>query len=100
MKQKCYIDHNFFQIFPHHNRQPLIPHQIKAIKINKLIRFLISCCTYPRIKISRQIFKIKFHKNKFEIFNPKIYIEYGMRFRLKITRLSCDRSVRTSSTSV
>ncbi|ENW0010589.1 hypothetical protein ACFK9H_002760, partial [Salmonella enterica] len=38
MKQKCYIDHNFFQIFPHHNRQPLIPHQIKAIKINKLIR--------------------------------------------------------------
>ncbi|HFG5407636.1 TPA: hypothetical protein ACJFXA_003306, partial [Salmonella enterica subsp. enterica serovar Weltevreden] len=24
----------------------------------------------------------------------------GMRFRLKITRLSCDRSVRTSSTSV
>ncbi|EPA4969654.1 TPA: hypothetical protein ACIS5B_000385, partial [Salmonella enterica subsp. enterica serovar Typhimurium] len=27
-------------------------------------------------------------------------IEYGMRFRLKITRLSCDRSVRTSSTSV
>ncbi|HFD9314932.1 TPA: hypothetical protein ACIA4S_002648, partial [Salmonella enterica subsp. enterica serovar Typhimurium] len=25
---------------------------------------------------------------------------YGMRFRLKITRLSCDRSVRTSSTSV
>ncbi|ENY9010193.1 TPA: hypothetical protein ACIV5I_001427, partial [Salmonella enterica subsp. enterica serovar Java] len=23
-----------------------------------------------------------------------------MRFRLKITRLSCDRSVRTSSTSV
>ncbi|HFW4789887.1 TPA: hypothetical protein ACIBS3_004443, partial [Salmonella enterica subsp. enterica serovar Weltevreden] len=25
MKQKCYIDHNFFQIFPHHNRQPLIP---------------------------------------------------------------------------
>ncbi|HFG6600931.1 TPA: hypothetical protein ACIUI6_004875, partial [Salmonella enterica subsp. enterica serovar Weltevreden] len=22
MKQKCYIDHNFFQIFPHHNRQP------------------------------------------------------------------------------
>ncbi|EGP6250369.1 hypothetical protein PPR93_002852, partial [Salmonella enterica] len=62
MKQKCYIDHNFFQIFPHHNRQPLIPHQIKAIKINKLIRFLISYCTYPRIKISRQIFKIKFHK--------------------------------------
>ncbi|ECU4574690.1 hypothetical protein LO368_004324, partial [Salmonella enterica] len=61
MKQKCYIDHNFFQIFPHHNRQPLIPHQIKAIKINKLIRFLISYCTYPRIKISRQIFKIKFH---------------------------------------
>ncbi|HFD0992735.1 TPA: hypothetical protein ACF1DP_004835, partial [Salmonella enterica] len=52
------------------------------------------------IKISRQIFKIKFHKNKFEIFNPKIYIEYGMRFRLKITRFSCDRSVRTSSTSV
>ncbi|EAS0531620.1 hypothetical protein OCI99_002338 [Salmonella enterica] len=100
MKQKCYIDHNFFQIFPHHNRQPLIPHQIKAIKINKLIRVLISYCTYPRIKISRQIFKIKFHKNKFEIFNPKIYIEYGMRFRLKITRLSCDRSVRTSSTSV
>ncbi|HGG5574804.1 TPA: hypothetical protein ACJG1R_001717, partial [Salmonella enterica subsp. enterica] len=41
-----------------------------------------------------------FHKNKFEIFNTKIYIEYGMRFRLKITRLSCDRSVRTSSTSV
>ncbi|EHA6377438.1 hypothetical protein JMB63_001408 [Salmonella enterica] len=100
MKQKCYIDHNFFQIFPHHNRQLLIPHQIKTIKINKLIRFLISYCTYPRIKISRQIFKIKFHKNKFEIFNPKIYIEYGMRFRLKITRLSCDRSVRTSSTSV
>ncbi|EDQ9942241.1 hypothetical protein ATR82_001960, partial [Salmonella enterica subsp. enterica serovar Gaminara] len=66
MKQKCYIDHNFFQIFPHHNRQPLIPHQIKAIKINELIRFLISYCTYPRIKISRQIFKIKFHKNKFE----------------------------------
>ncbi|EEF8875300.1 hypothetical protein GWJ44_23660, partial [Salmonella enterica] len=61
MKQKCYIDHNFFQIFPHHNRQPLIPHQIKSIKINKLIRFLISYCTYPRIKISRQIFKIKFH---------------------------------------
>ncbi|EDY6424661.1 hypothetical protein GTS47_003340, partial [Salmonella enterica] len=60
MKQKCYIDHNFFQIFPHHNRQPLIPHQIKTIKINKLIRFLISYCTYPRIKISRQIFKIKF----------------------------------------
>ncbi|HFJ1913891.1 TPA: hypothetical protein ACJF0N_000236, partial [Salmonella enterica subsp. enterica serovar Java] len=27
MKQKCYIDHNFFQIFPRHNRQPLIPHQ-------------------------------------------------------------------------
>ncbi|HFG4712023.1 TPA: hypothetical protein ACW4IS_004847, partial [Salmonella enterica] len=26
--------------------------------------------------------------------------EYGMRFRLKITRFSCDRSVRTSSTSV
>ncbi|HFW5560122.1 TPA: hypothetical protein ACJFXD_002773, partial [Salmonella enterica subsp. enterica serovar Hadar] len=26
MKQKCYIDHNFFQIFPRHNRQPLIPH--------------------------------------------------------------------------
>ncbi|HFW0025727.1 TPA: hypothetical protein ACIVID_004088, partial [Salmonella enterica subsp. enterica serovar Chester] len=25
MKQKCYIDHNFFQIFPHHNRQSLIP---------------------------------------------------------------------------
>ncbi|TYM01411.1 hypothetical protein FYL81_18880, partial [Salmonella enterica subsp. enterica serovar Typhimurium] len=74
----CYIDHNFFQIFPRHNRQR----------------------TYPRIKISRQTFKIKFHKNKFEIFNPKIYIEYGMRFRLKITRLSCDRSVRTSSTSV
>ncbi|EPE7442939.1 hypothetical protein CRD93_22965, partial [Salmonella enterica subsp. enterica serovar Poona] len=23
MKQKCYIDHNFFQIFPHHNRQSL-----------------------------------------------------------------------------
>ncbi|EEC1084809.1 hypothetical protein C3N34_05930, partial [Salmonella enterica subsp. enterica serovar Poona] len=68
MKQKCYIDHNFFQIFPHHNRQSLIPHQIKTIKINKLIRFLISYCTYPRIKISRQIFKIKFHKNKFEIF--------------------------------
>ncbi|EDA3105303.1 hypothetical protein A4J46_07595, partial [Salmonella enterica subsp. enterica serovar Montevideo] len=67
MKQKCYIDHNFFQIFPHHNRQSLIPHQIKTIKINKLIRFLISYCTYPRIKISRQIFKIKFHKNKFEI---------------------------------
>ncbi|ENV9900831.1 TPA: hypothetical protein ACIAY4_004369, partial [Salmonella enterica subsp. enterica serovar Saintpaul] len=22
MKQKCYIDHNFFQIFPRHNRQP------------------------------------------------------------------------------
>ncbi|EGJ6915297.1 hypothetical protein LT909_004168, partial [Salmonella enterica] len=65
MKQKCYIDHNFFQIFPHHNRQSLIPHQIKTIKINKLIRFLISYCTYPRIKISRQIFKIKFHKNKF-----------------------------------
>ncbi|HFW3865103.1 TPA: hypothetical protein ACISYT_004170, partial [Salmonella enterica subsp. enterica serovar Typhimurium] len=20
MKQKCYIDHNFFQIFPRHNR--------------------------------------------------------------------------------
>ncbi|ENA3696680.1 hypothetical protein ABGN59_001914 [Salmonella enterica subsp. enterica serovar Chester] len=100
MKQKCYIDHNFFQIFPHHNRQSLIPHQIKIIKINKLIRFLISYCTYSRIKISRQIFKIKFHKNKFEIFNPKIYIEYGMRFRLKITRFSCDRSVRTSSTSV
>ncbi|HFJ3998420.1 TPA: hypothetical protein ACGUCT_000751, partial [Salmonella enterica] len=52
MKQKCYIDHNFFQIFPRHNRQPLIPHQIKTIKINKLIRFLISYCTYPRIKIS------------------------------------------------
>ncbi|EKR7163237.1 hypothetical protein P8206_002785 [Salmonella enterica] len=100
MKQKCYIDHNFFQIFPHHNRQSLIPHQIKTIRINILLRFLISYCTYPRIKISRQIFKIKFHKNKFEIFNPKIYIEYGMRFRLKITRLSCDRSVRTSSTSV
>ncbi|HIE2204821.1 TPA: hypothetical protein ACXKXM_001493 [Salmonella enterica subsp. enterica serovar 30:e,h:-] len=100
MKQKCYIDHNFIQIFPRHNRQPLIPHQIKAIKINNLIRFFISYCTYHRIKISRQIFKIKFHKNKFEIFNPKIYIEYGMRFRLKITRLSCDRSVRTSSTSV
>ncbi|EJU2859019.1 hypothetical protein N4075_002098 [Salmonella enterica subsp. enterica serovar Chester] len=100
MKQKCYIDHNFFQIFPHHNRQSLIPHQIKTIKVNILLRFLISYCTYPRIKISRQIFKIKFHKNKFEIFNPKIYIEYGMRFRLKITRLSCDRSVRTSSTSV
>ncbi|EBX1478877.1 hypothetical protein IRU87_001926, partial [Salmonella enterica subsp. enterica serovar Eastbourne] len=66
MKQKCYIDHNFFQIFPHHNRQSLIPHQIKTIKINKLIRFLISYCTYSRIKISRQIFKIKFHKNKFE----------------------------------
>ncbi|HFV9484111.1 TPA: hypothetical protein ACIALZ_002525, partial [Salmonella enterica subsp. enterica serovar Chester] len=62
MKQKCYIDHNFFQIFPHHNRQSLIPHQIKTIKINKLIRFLISYCTYSRIKISRQIFKIKFHK--------------------------------------
>ncbi|EDR8706087.1 hypothetical protein BH266_002454 [Salmonella enterica subsp. enterica serovar 4,[5],12:b:-] len=45
MKQKCYIDHNFFQIFPHHNRQPLIPQQIKTIKINKLIRFLISYCT-------------------------------------------------------
>ncbi|EDS9727625.1 hypothetical protein GQ070_002798, partial [Salmonella enterica] len=68
MKQKCYIDHNFFQIFPRHNRQPLMPHQIKTTKINKLIRFLISCCTYSRIKISRQIFKIKFHKNKFEIF--------------------------------
>ncbi|HFW4576121.1 TPA: hypothetical protein ACIBRD_004444, partial [Salmonella enterica subsp. enterica serovar Virchow] len=27
MKQKCYIDHNFFQIFPRHNRQPLIPQQ-------------------------------------------------------------------------
>ncbi|EDQ2449111.1 hypothetical protein YR56_000001, partial [Salmonella enterica subsp. enterica] len=67
MKQKCYIDHNFFQIFPRHNRQPLMPHQIKTTKINKLIRFLISCCTYSRIKISRQIFKIKFHKNKFEI---------------------------------
>ncbi|EKO1688455.1 hypothetical protein PZD91_002763, partial [Salmonella enterica] len=66
MKQKCYIDHNFFQIFPRHNRQPLIPHQIKTIKTNKLIRFLISYCTYSRIKISRQIFKIKFHKNKFE----------------------------------
>ncbi|HIC6471050.1 TPA: hypothetical protein ACW4E2_001601, partial [Salmonella enterica subsp. enterica serovar Bareilly] len=63
MKQKCYIDHNFFQIFPRHNRQPLMPHQIKTTKINKLIRFLISCCTYSRIKISRQIFKIKFHKN-------------------------------------
>ncbi|HIA5707934.1 TPA: hypothetical protein ACWQR9_004520, partial [Salmonella enterica] len=25
MKQKCYIDHNFFQIFPRHNRQLLIP---------------------------------------------------------------------------
>ncbi|HFW5466457.1 TPA: hypothetical protein ACIBX8_004165, partial [Salmonella enterica subsp. enterica serovar Java] len=25
MKQKCYIDHNFFQIFPRHNRQSLIP---------------------------------------------------------------------------
>ncbi|HGH1339598.1 TPA: hypothetical protein ACJKLC_002908, partial [Salmonella enterica subsp. enterica serovar Goldcoast] len=25
MKQKCDIDHNFFQIFPRHNRQPLIP---------------------------------------------------------------------------
>ncbi|EAR0725118.1 hypothetical protein EFZ64_09695, partial [Salmonella enterica] len=61
MKQKCYIDHNFFQIFPRHNRQLLIPHQIKTIKINKLIRFLISYCTYSRIKISRQIFKIKFH---------------------------------------
>ncbi|EKA0736518.1 TPA: hypothetical protein ACJGSC_003654, partial [Salmonella enterica subsp. enterica serovar Virchow] len=61
MKQKCYIDHNFFQIFPRHNRQPLIPQQIKTIKINKLIRFLVSYCTYPRIKISRQIFKIKFH---------------------------------------
>ncbi|ENY3465124.1 TPA: hypothetical protein ACITIQ_004402, partial [Salmonella enterica subsp. enterica serovar Saintpaul] len=24
MKQKCYIDHNFFQIFPRHNRQPLM----------------------------------------------------------------------------
>ncbi|HGK5595093.1 hypothetical protein MJL82_23665, partial [Salmonella enterica subsp. enterica serovar Montevideo] len=24
MKQKCYIDHNFFQIFPRHNRQLLI----------------------------------------------------------------------------
>ncbi|MDQ7569941.1 hypothetical protein RCJ42_23010, partial [Salmonella enterica subsp. enterica serovar Agona] len=24
MKQKCYIDHNFFQIFPRYNRQPLI----------------------------------------------------------------------------
>ncbi|ENV4843983.1 hypothetical protein ACFKFR_004416, partial [Salmonella enterica] len=58
MKQKCYIDHNFFQIFPRHNRQSLIPHQIKTIKINKLIIFLISYCTYPRIKISRQIFKI------------------------------------------
>ncbi|HFW5965219.1 TPA: hypothetical protein ACIB1M_003488, partial [Salmonella enterica subsp. enterica serovar Saintpaul] len=55
MKQKCYIDHNFFQIFPRHNRQPLMTHQIKTIKINKLIIFLISCCTYPRIKISRQI---------------------------------------------
>ncbi|EBR8958337.1 hypothetical protein DO701_22665, partial [Salmonella enterica subsp. enterica serovar Pretoria] len=72
MKQKCYIDHNFFQIFPRHNKQSLIPQQIKTIKINKLIRFLVSYCTYPRIKISRQIFKIKFHKNKFEIFNPKI----------------------------
>ncbi|HFD9881432.1 TPA: hypothetical protein ACQQPJ_004440, partial [Salmonella enterica subsp. enterica serovar Blockley] len=39
MKQKCYIDHNFFQIFPRHNRQSLIPHQIKTIKINKLIIF-------------------------------------------------------------
>ncbi|HFO8151654.1 TPA: hypothetical protein ACHKK4_004342, partial [Escherichia coli] len=68
MKQKCYIDHNFFQTFPHHNKQPLISHQIKTIKINKLIGFLISYCTYPRIKISRQIFKIKFHKNRFEIF--------------------------------
>ncbi|HGJ0865107.1 TPA: hypothetical protein ACMV04_001544, partial [Salmonella enterica subsp. enterica] len=27
MKQKCYIDHNFFQIFPRHNRQLLIPQQ-------------------------------------------------------------------------
>ncbi|HGG4708015.1 TPA: hypothetical protein ACJGTK_004444, partial [Salmonella enterica subsp. enterica] len=27
MKQKCYIDHNFFQIFPRHNRQPLTPQQ-------------------------------------------------------------------------
>ncbi|HFG5508158.1 TPA: hypothetical protein ACIT40_004379, partial [Salmonella enterica subsp. enterica serovar Saintpaul] len=27
MKQKCYIDHNFFQIFPRHNRQPLMTHQ-------------------------------------------------------------------------
>ncbi|HFJ1012424.1 TPA: hypothetical protein ACIS6L_003543, partial [Salmonella enterica subsp. enterica serovar Saintpaul] len=26
MKQKCYIDHNFFQIFPRHNRQPLMTH--------------------------------------------------------------------------
>ncbi|HFH0040685.1 TPA: hypothetical protein ACGHL7_003949, partial [Salmonella enterica subsp. enterica serovar Bovismorbificans] len=51
MKQKCYIDHNFFQIFPRHNRQPLMPHQIKTIKINKLIIFLISYCTSPRIKI-------------------------------------------------
>ncbi|MEJ4074794.1 hypothetical protein RPO64_22175, partial [Salmonella enterica subsp. enterica serovar Molade] len=23
MKQKCYIDHNFFQIFPRNNRQLL-----------------------------------------------------------------------------
>ncbi|HFG9639038.1 TPA: hypothetical protein ACJGSX_002848, partial [Salmonella enterica subsp. enterica] len=45
MKQKCYIDHNFFQIFPRHNRQPLTPQQIKTIKINKLIIFLISYCT-------------------------------------------------------
>ncbi|HGI9929608.1 TPA: hypothetical protein ACJVTL_002830, partial [Salmonella enterica subsp. enterica serovar Orion] len=44
MKQKCYIDHNFFQIFPRHNRQPLMPHQIKTTKINKLIGFLISYC--------------------------------------------------------
>ncbi|HFG6299167.1 TPA: hypothetical protein ACWH80_003627, partial [Salmonella enterica subsp. enterica serovar Kentucky] len=42
MKQKCYIDHNFFQIFPRHNRQLLIPQQIKTIKINKLIRILVS----------------------------------------------------------
>ncbi|EDT0179667.1 hypothetical protein GR382_004680 [Salmonella enterica] len=45
MKQKCYIDHNFFQIFPRHNRQPFIQHQIKIIKINKLIRILVSYCT-------------------------------------------------------
>ncbi|WP_238708023.1 hypothetical protein [Salmonella enterica] len=94
------MDKNFYQIFPRKNKQPIIPHQKKTIKSNKLNRYLISYCTYSRIKISRQIFKIKFHKNKFEIFNPKIYIEYGMRFRLKITRFSCDRSVRTSSTSV